>query len=290
MATSYVEKSEKPPDMIPTTPPSEAVCLLEWKEKDGVPYIGTGFLAQDQDSKQVYWMTAGHNLENLDLCNPEMPEEQKIRCEDYFIRFAHTKHINRLYKMNLSDFFQICNFQKDKILFKRPLNDDKVNADFMIVPLGDTLESLREKFDKIDAIPIAKDKTFKESAKDDFYVLGHPTTNNKEVIQKFSRGTLSEPEELKANCRKEERRIEIEKMKSSKLFHTVDTDKGSSGSPLMFYRHNQWNVVGIHVGGLDKISFQPRRHANYAESILPLVRKEQEGGKPILSQTQLNQT
>ena len=50
--------------------------------------------------------------------------------------------------MNLSKFLEAAESKKDQILFGRCLEDNKADADFMIVPLGDTIEKLRSKFEK----------------------------------------------------------------------------------------------------------------------------------------------
>ena len=52
--------------------------------------------------------------------------------------------------MNLicSKFLEAAEFKKDQILFGRCLEDNKDDADFMIVPLGDTIEKLRSKFEE----------------------------------------------------------------------------------------------------------------------------------------------
>ena len=288
MATRYVEKSENSADKISTTPHSEAVCLLQWGEKDGRNYIGTGFLAVDEDSrnKQVYFMSAGHNFENLNFSKQTIPADHQVGWEDYQIKFNYTKPIDSLYKMNLREFLTVSKFKEDQILFGRCIEDNKADSDFMIVPLGVTIEELKGKFEKIDAIAISKEKkALLDSSKLDFYIIGHPNSkNDKEVIQKATCGKVREPEDLKADCRKEERKTLIEMMKTTKLFHHVDTIEGSSGSPLMFFGNYQWNVAGIHVGGFDRMSFLSRRHVNYAEYIFALLRNQKEEGKPFFCQ------
>ena len=71
--------------ITPSKTPTEAVCLIQWTEKDGSTYSGTGFLAIDQLSpkKQVYLMSAGHNFRKLDIVNPELSEEKKISLRIY---------------------------------------------------------------------------------------------------------------------------------------------------------------------------------------------------------------
>ena len=61
--------------------------------------------------------------------------------------------------MNLicSKFLEAAEFKKDQILSGRCLEDNKDDADFMIIPLGDTIEKLRGKIEKIYAIAIAKE-------------------------------------------------------------------------------------------------------------------------------------
>ena len=64
--------------------------------------------------------------------------------------FNYTRPIDGLYEMNLicSKFLEAAEFKKDQILFGRCLEDNKDDADFMIVPLGDTIEKLRSKFEE----------------------------------------------------------------------------------------------------------------------------------------------
>ena len=65
-----------------------------------------------------------------------------------FIKFNYTRPIDGLYEMNLSKFLEAAESKKDQILFGRCLEDNKADADFMIVPLGDTIEKLRSKFEE----------------------------------------------------------------------------------------------------------------------------------------------
>ena len=119
--------------------------------------------------------------------------------------------------MNLicSKFLEAAEFKKDQILFGRCLEDNKDDADFMIVPLGDTIEKLRSKFEKKnDAIAIAKEKkAILYSSNLDFYIIGHPNfKDGNKVIQKCTCGKVCEPENLKEDCRNRNEKIE-------KMFH-----------------------------------------------------------------------
>ena len=80
--------SVSPNKITPSKAPTEAVCLLQWTGKDGSVCTGTGFLAVDQHSprKQVYWMSAGHNFQKLNIVNPTLSEEETITLKDYFIK------------------------------------------------------------------------------------------------------------------------------------------------------------------------------------------------------------
>ena len=176
-------------------------------------------------------------------------------------------------------------FAEEKILFKLMDNDnDEVRLyykDFFIVPLGDKLEDIKEKFDKIEAIDIVSPEEIPRNlAKFKFHVLGHMAIAREEVIQRHSEGKLLKAEDLSAAARLEVISEWIKKMENTKLFHSVDTQKGSSGSPLIFYKDKTWYVAGIHVGGLDRSNFKTGVHANYAENIRTFLRTEYKTGKP----------
>ena len=84
----------------------------------------------------------------------------------------------------------------------------------MIVPLGDTIEKLRSKFEKNAVIAIAKEKkAILDYSNRDFYIIGHPNfKDGKEIIQKCTCGKV-------LSQRISKKTAEIEMMKTSKLFH-----------------------------------------------------------------------
>ena len=186
--------------------------------------------------------------------------------------------------MNLFEMLKEHDFAEEKILFKLMDNEnDEVrlyNKDFFIVPLGHKLEDIKEKFDKIEAIDIVSPEEIPRNlAKFKFHVLGHMAIEE-EVIQRHSEGKLLKAEDLSTAARLEVISEWIKKMENTKFFHSVDTQKGSSGSPLIFYKDKTWYVAGIHVGGLDRSNFKTGVHANYAENIRTFLRTEYKTGKP----------
>ena len=268
------EKLNERPDEITKPYPHKAVCLLDWA-KDGKP-IGTGFLAFDKDTKKMFWMSAGHNLVDLDL-NPGIPNEKKISLKDFRVRFNRTadEPVEVERKQGtcfiLFDLLQDLQYDEDNIQFERGSDGSSLVPDYFIAPLHIEIEAFKRLFKNISYITISDEFSTLDHLKPDIHILGHPISKNESCIQRHPKAKqMLNPVDLEQCCTNEDLKNKITTV--NKIFYTLSTQEGNSGSPVLYFRQNEWKVVGIHGGGMDKGAFGQQEHVNYAEMVIPIIR------------------
>jgi hypothetical protein len=247
-----------------------SVCYLEWTEGKGTEYSGTGFLMKASSGGPFMFASAGHNFRDgknklakteLKRFNMMFNNPKGLSYKDLIrdTRRNTTIHLNL--QTDLLDKFDfelgICDEDEMFTMQKKngkTLTNTKVagrpHADFMVLTLHDT-EAVKNFLQDRDLawLNCAAKEHRKSKQNESVLTFGYPAIEEDgNYPLRLSFGNEGSPEAV-------ERLGYPMNLKEENIVYDLDTEVGSSGSPVIGRNEHSYTVKAVHVSKASKLSW-----------------------------------